>query len=546
MEPRDTFFSLISCGDLDAIKNGADSFYSLPHNKQLTEDGKTPLHFVKVCSSALYQFLCQNGKHQLNTKDSAGDSPLHIATQCNNAEAVKLLIKYGADIDTTNNDNMTPLHFISLIGSVEIAELLLDHNATLNAFDHKGQTPLHIATLKRHEKLTKLYIRRNADPNIRTKEGLTAMHVALKQDDFDFITLFVNHGADVSLLYDQKENTNLAKHFEEDNPKGNDDIFGFFATQEQPHATENIDGKSVVKFDDRLKKYSGTKKDPHSQQRQKKILKELLKGALPNSRRTQWWRICMGDSDMKKFSIEYESMLQIEFDLKEACQIDKDINRCLRFHKMFSTRYGEGQCKLYRVLRAYATQDRETKYTQGMSTLAAILLIYFQSEAEAYGAMRVLFHKYKLHDWYANNLIGLTEAFPIFEKLASQHIPQVHNHLVTHISKVMNIENYSSLFFTNWILECYFSSLPHSLSLKCWDIFLFIGPSFLFAMGLSILAELQKELLGASDMGKIISQLKNTETKVWDEEGVLRRALRFGIRNSQIQSKPLNNSKKKT
>jgi hypothetical protein len=33
------------------------------------------------------------------------------------------------------------------------------------------------------------------------------------------------------------------------------------------------------------------------------------------------------------------------------------------------------------VLKAYAIQNRATKYTQGMSTIAAILLIYFPTEA---------------------------------------------------------------------------------------------------------------------------------------------------------------------
>jgi Rab-GTPase-TBC domain len=38
------------------------------------------------------------------------------------------------------------------------------------------------------------------------------------------------------------------------------------------------------------------------------------------------------------------------------------------------------QCKLYRVLRNYALFDAKTSYTQGMSTIAAILLLHIPDE----------------------------------------------------------------------------------------------------------------------------------------------------------------------
>lgn len=550
---RDIFFSIVESANLDKIKIEAARFYCLPQNSQVTSDGRTPLHFMGSYESNgtshahIYRFLCDVGRHHLNAKDKKGNAPIHIAAQSTNPEAVAVLVESGANLDAVNNEKLTALHYAALVASFEIAECLVNASANLNLQDHIGQTPLHYSVIQKQERITRLLMRRNADPNILTFDGLSAMQVALKNNDFDTITLLINHGADVSSLYSEKENSNLAKHFSEDNPTGVDDVFGFFATQDQPKYTENIGVKSVERFDNRLQKYSSSKKGSkknsiHASFREKKLLKELVAGTLPNSRRGRWWKLCIGD--VGYFQAEYEAMGREPFDNKEASQIDKDINRCLRFHKMFAKRYGEGQCKLYRVLKAYATQNRGTKYTQGMSTIAAILLIYFPTEAEAYGAMRLMFENYSLHHFYANNLTGLTQTFPIFEKLCQTKCPQIHNHMIKYISKTMNIESYSSLFLTNWLLECFFSSLPHSLSLKCWDIFLYVGPAFLFAMGLSMLAEIQVELLATTDMGKLITLIKNTETRNWDEPRVLKRALKFNIKNAEIAPSLASSGKK--
>ena len=66
--------------------------------------------------------------------------------------------------------------------------------------------------------------------------------------------------------------------------------------------------------------------------------------------------------------------------MKELNQIDKDINRTMRTHSKYQVRYGEGQTQLFRILRAYAVYDEECRYTQGMSHLACILLIYLDNE----------------------------------------------------------------------------------------------------------------------------------------------------------------------
>jgi hypothetical protein len=90
---RDIFFSIVESANFDKIKIESPRFYALPQNNQyvqlssvsivrllsrITSDGKTPLHLIGCYEtngsshSNIYRFLCDVGKHHLNTKDRKG------------------------------------------------------------------------------------------------------------------------------------------------------------------------------------------------------------------------------------------------------------------------------------------------------------------------------------------------------------------------------------------------------------------------------------------------------------------------------------------
>ena len=54
------------------------------------------------------------------------------------------------------------------------------------------------------------------------------------------------------------------------------------------------------------------------------------------------------------------------------------------------------------MLRAYAAYDPEVNYCQGMNFLAALLLIWMPSEAEAFGGLVVLMQERGLRELYKN------------------------------------------------------------------------------------------------------------------------------------------------
>jgi len=220
---------------------------------------------------------------------------------------------------------------------------------------------------------------------------------------------------------------------------------------------------------------------------------------------------------------------------EDAIQIDKDINRTLRSHKVFHSRYGEGQCKLFRVLKAYTLYNEETRYTQGMSTITAILLLYLPSEEIAYGALKEMFKRYGLNDWYANGFQGLQDrVFPTFEALVKQKLPRIHDHLDHHLGKTMSVDHYSGLFVTNWFLELFFDSLPWTLMLKVWDTFLWSGVPAIYSLALAVLASLEPVLLAKQDLTQIVKEIKGTGNFMGDPKKLLKRAYKFDITQSTL------------
>jgi len=254
----------------------------------------------------------------------------------------------------------------------------------------------------------------------------------------------------------------------------------------------------------------------------------IANGELTNELRAEFWQCCLR-IDLEDANQTFNSLLAMGNDPRESQQIDKDINRCLRYHKVFAERYATGQCKLYRVLTAYAHLDSGTKYTQGMSTIAAILLIYFEDESVSFGAMRKMFASYGYHYLYTNNLSGVTSCYDPFEAMVKARQPALHEHMTKHITVGMGIP-YPALFLPNWLLECFYSSLPFTLVVKVWDFLFLFGPNVLFQTSLAILGELQSQLLATKHSDKLVHILKETENRSWDEKAFLMKVLKIKVK----------------
>uniref|UniRef100_A0A8P0TQW8 Rab-GAP TBC domain-containing protein n=1 Tax=Canis lupus familiaris TaxID=9615 RepID=A0A8P0TQW8_CANLF len=103
-----------------------------------------------------------------------------------------------------------------------------------------------------------------------------------------------------------------------------------------------------------------------------KLRCRVYKGVLPQVRGQVWLRLLNVDQEMKEAALASS---------RDIMQIDLDVNRTFRSHTMFWDRYGVGQRALFHVLAAYSVYDTEVGYCQGMSEIAAIVLMFLPENA---------------------------------------------------------------------------------------------------------------------------------------------------------------------
>ncbi|NXR59353.1 US6NL protein, partial [Rhadina sibilatrix] len=173
----------------------------------------------------------------------------------------------------------------------------------------------------------------------------------------------------------------------------------------------------------------------------------------------------------------------------EIKQIDLDVNRTFRNHIMFRDRYGVKQQALFHVLSAYSVYNTEVSYCQGMSQIAAILLMYLNEE-DAFWALAQLLtnQRHAMHGFFI-------PGFPKLQRFQAHH-EQILNKLFPKLKKHMDKEQMTTgIYTTKWFLQCFIDRTPFTLTLRLWDIYILEGERVLTAMAYTILKLHKKRLL---------------------------------------------------
>lgn len=151
-----------------------------------------------------------------------------------------------------------------------------------------------------------------------------------------------------------------------------------------------------------------------------KLIERTWKGIPDSWRATAWHAFLSTSAEKRKGSPTDEQIVQKFKDLQDESspddvQIDIDVPRTISDHIMFRRRYRGGQRLLFRILHAMSLYFPETGYVQGMATLAATLLAYYDEE-RAFIMLVRLWQLRGLDRLYRAGFTGLMEALENFEK----------------------------------------------------------------------------------------------------------------------------------
>ncbi|XP_037622977.1 USP6 N-terminal-like protein [Sebastes umbrosus] len=184
-------------------------------------------------------------------------------------------------------------------------------------------------------------------------------------------------------------------------------------------------------------------------------------------------------------------------------QIALDLQRSFPTHRSLmgeSPEAIEGQAKLFRVLIAYAKYSPQVGYSQGMSYIAAVLLMQL-GEEEAFWALTALLDKPKyLAELFDLSLTKVQHQVKVFDQFLKHRKPQLSQHMES--VGVLSVH-----FVMPWFLTL-FTSLPCWDSvLAVWDLIILHGLSAVFRTALTIIELLEPRLMDLNDEGAVLPLL---------------------------------------
>ncbi|XP_051549016.1 USP6 N-terminal-like protein isoform X1 [Myxocyprinus asiaticus] len=270
------------------------------------------------------------------------------------------------------------------------------------------------------------------------------------------------------------------------------DRFGFLHEEELPTPTA-VEEKYKLLEIKREQKWLKMLKKFEKYHNSEKLMKRVYKG-IPMKLRGETWALLLDVDKLKQANFrKYEKMKeQAKKYSTEIKQIDLDVNRTFRNHIMFMERFGVKQQALFHVLAAYSVYNMEVSYCQGMSQIAAILLMYMNEEDAFWALSQLLTNKkHAMHGFFI-------PGFPKLLRFQSHH-DQILSKLLPKLKKHMDKEQMSTgIYSTKWFLQCFIDRTPFTLTLRLWDIYILEGEKVLTAMAYTLLKLHKKHLLKMS------------------------------------------------
>jgi len=270
------------------------------------------------------------------------------------------------------------------------------------------------------------------------------------------------------------------------------DRFGFIHDQRLPEQGKRnerekkqqaVESSRAMKWADMMKDAKFRNYFEPNAKHREKMINRIYKG-VPDSMRGKLWEILLNVKQLRNEQPKvYEKMKNIaRLHSPDIRQIDLDVNRTYRDHEMFRDRYNTRQKALFHVLAAYSVYNTEVGYCQGMSQIAALLLMYLLEEEDAFWGLHQLMNnsKYAMHGFFIHGFPKLMRFQAHHDKVMRKFLPKLKKHL-----DKQGID--SGIYTLKWFFQCFLDRIPFSLTLRVWDLYLLEGERVLIAMAYTIL-----------------------------------------------------------
>ena len=262
-------------------------------------------------------------------------------------------------------------------------------------------------------------------------------------------------------------------------------------------------------------------------------LKERTRKGIPDGMRGLAWINIAGISEFKRGQENlYKNLLSnINSDnfieKKDEDVILRDLHRTFPKSIIFSTKLGEGQRILFRILMCMGAGNRKTGYVQGMGFLAALFLSYMDEE-NSFWMLNCIFKKYGLEEVYMKYFPGLRKRFYIMVKLLRKFMPKIYDKLVE-----FNIN--PTMYASQWFFTCFSNCLSFNIVVRIFDCFLLEGEKIIYRVALALFKLKENSLLKAKSFETLMEKMKTLTKEIKSPDILLETVFRFSLSREHIK-----------
>jgi hypothetical protein len=193
----------------------------------------------------------------------------------------------------------------------------------------------------------------------------------------------------------------------------------------------------------------------------------------------------------------------------ELRMVTVDVPRTLGELKIFgvgaagssSGELNDAACKLRRVTLAASLRPGSPGYCQGMTHIAAMLLLYMD-EFDAFVCLANLLERHFFRSLFAMDLEQLQRHLELYDSFFASRLPDVYAHL-----RALGVR--TSAYALDWFMTLFGKALEHRCCSRVFDVFVLEGEAFLFRVAVALLSLQRRRLLNA-EIEHVTRILKDT------------------------------------
>jgi len=231
-------------------------------------------------------------------------------------------------------------------------------------------------------------------------------------------------------------------------------------------------------------------------------LKRYIRKGVPGAHRKEVWMEVSGANKLRREEPDlYTTMLAADLDPVVLGQIRTDMPRTFPNNVFFDTTNPNSMQKpLLNILKAFANNNPNIGYCQGLNYIAGLLLLVTKNEDSAFWLLKVMMESI-LPDYYSANMSGLLTDVKVLSEIARRDVPVLAGHIDA-------LQVPWALIASKWFICLYSEVLPLETVLRIWDCLFNEGSKVLFRVALAILKLNEKNFLAKREFTDLMEEFK--------------------------------------